>query len=383
MPWGEKTVLSSRQDFVVEAMQSEQSFSSLCRKYGISRATGYKWTKRYINGEPLTDRSRAPLKKRGKTPETIEALILKARDSHPAWGPRKLKRYLENQDYNGIPARSTIAEILKRNDRIEPEASQQHKPIRRFERKHPNELWQLDFKGDFAMLDENRCHPLTVLDDCSRYSLCVDAKDNQKGEGVCSSFQRLFEQNGLPLSVLCDNGSPWGDSRNGYTQFELWMMQLDILPMHGRPLHPQTQGKEERFHLTMKKELLTRRPMANLEDAQDQFNIWRHEYNHERPHEAIMLKTPSQVYRKSQRKLPARLKEPIYDDGARLRKVNYKGYISINNHRYYLGDALIGKYIQLIDCEPDTLKLCYGRFQIAKIDLRERLFVSKKIYRLH
>jgi hypothetical protein len=232
------------------------------------------------------------------------------------------------------------------------------------------------------MLDGNRCHPLMVLDDCSRYSLCVDAKDNQKGEGVCSSFQRLFEQNGLPLSVLCDNGSPWGDSRNGYTQFELWMMQLDILPMHGRPLHPQTQGKEERFHLTMKKELLTRRLMANLEDAQDQFNIWRHEYNYERPHEAIMLKTPSQVYRKSQRKIPTRLKEPIYDDGVRLRKVNFKGYISINRHRYYLGDALIGKYVQLIDCETDILKLCYGRFQIAKIDLKERLFVSKKIYRL-
>jgi transposase InsO family protein len=307
---------------------------------------------------------------------------LRARDEHPAWGARKLKRYLENQGHVTVPSKSAIGDILKRNERIEPEESAVHKPWRRFEREQPNELWQLDFKGDFVMLNGERCYPLTVLDDCSRYSLAVQALRNQQAGNVFAAFEDIFGEYGLPDSILCDNGNPWGDSRYGYTAFEKWMMQLNILPMHGRPLHPQTQGKEERFHRTMKRELLRLHPIEDWNDAQASFDRWRHEYNHERPHEAIGMEVPASVYKPSKRPLQGALREPEYERGTRLRKINCKGYLSIHDQRYYLSETFAGAYLELNETAQDIFSVCYGGFQIAKIDCAEKLVISKKIIRI-
>lgn len=381
MPWKEETVEQQRTNFILLANEEGCNFSAVCREFGITRKTGYKWLKRYRQGESLGNQSRAPYFRPRQTPAEMEELILSVRINHPTWGPRKILRNLADKGNEGLPAASTVASILKRNGFVAPEQSACHTPIKRFERDKPNDLWQMDFKGHFGMCDGNRCHPLTIKDDHSRNLLCLDAYDNEQWISVKGSLDRVFRENGLPNSILCDNGAPWGNNKQGYTLFELMMMQMDILPIHGRPLHPQTQGKDERFHRTLNEDVLKRIPIQNLIHAQEVFDAYRIEFNTERPHEALDLDVPAKHYRKSKRAMPERLMEPEYDVGKTLRKVNYKGYISIQQHRYYLSETFIDKYIELIPVDENILALCYGNFVIAKINLAEELFVSRKIYR--
>ena len=382
MPWEEKTVEQNRTNFVEEVMRQEKSISRICREYNISRKTGYKWIGRAENGEPLSNKIRKSGTHPNKTNPKTETLILNARNEHPVWGARKLKRHLENQGHTGLPAQSTICEILKRNGMILPEESAAHTPYKRFEKKYPNDMWQMDFKGDFDLLNNKRCYPLTLLDDCSRFSLCLEAKDNQKGKGVFERVERVFREYGLPDSILCDNGPPWGDCHSGaITQFDVWMMQLDILPIHCRPKHPQTQGKEERFHRTLKDEVLKREVFEDFESIQKRFDSWRHEYNFVRPHNAIGLDTPSDRYRASKRIFPSELKEPEYDSGKDLRKVNSLGYISIMSKRYYLTETLVNKMIEIKSLSETEVGLYYGNYRIAKIDINEQIFTSRRIYR--
>lgn len=381
MPWKEETVEDQRRTFVIRANEAGCNFSALCREFRITRRTGYKWLKRYRSGEALEDQSRVPLHQPRKTNPETEELILSVRSNHPTWGARKILRYLEDKGNAGLPAPSTATSILKRNGFISPEESARHTAFQRFVRDAPNDLWQMDFKGHFAMMDGNRCHPLTMKDDHSRNLLCLDAYDNERWESVKGSLNRVFLNYGLPAAILCDNGAPWGDSLGGYTPFELWMMQMDVLPIHGRPLHPQTQGKEERFHRTLNEDILKRTPIRDLAHAQQLFDSYRLEFNTERPHSALNLDVPAKHYKKSPRMMPDVLKEPEYDAGKSLRKVNCKGYISIQNHRYYLSETFCGKYMELLPLDGDILAVCYGNFLVAKIDLDEKLFVSRRIFR--
>ena len=380
MSWKEKTVEQSREEFVLAALCGEDSISELCRKAGISRPTAYKWMRRYQAGEPLSDRSHTTRGHPNRTPPETEALILEARTRHPTWGGRKLIRYLQDKGYQNLPAASTATEILKRGGRISPEESEAHKPYRRFQKEEPNQLWQMDFKGHFAMADGRRCHPLTMSDDCSRKLLCLDAYDNERWKSVERSLLRVFSEYGLPDAILSDNGPPWADHTNGYTPYEIWMMQLGILPMHGRALHPQTQGKEERFHRTLKEDVLKRYTIRDLVEAQSIFDHYREEYNVERPHAALNYVVPEKHYRSSARKLPSTWGEPEYDAGATLRKVNCKGYLSIQKHRYYLSESFAGKYVELLFRSENKVRVCYGAYKIAKINLSEKLFISRKIY---
>lgn len=377
MPWKERTVMSERERFLSEVMAGEKSFSAICCKYGISRKTGYKWKNLAQSRRGVEDQSRRPLHSPNKTSQETEALILDQRDRHPSWGPRKLERLLIDQGYEDIPCPSTIGNILKRNNRIDPQASEAAKPFKRFEMAKPNDLWQMDFKGDFAMLNGRRCYPLTILDDHSRFSLCLNANGGTTYEEFLPILKHVFTINGLPDAILCDNGKPWGDNRGGITRFEVLMMKLNVLPMHGRPLHPQTQGKEERFHKTLKKELLSVRPFQDERDAQESFDRWQQEYNFERPHEALNLDVPAKHYQPSKREYDGTVRPVEYDTGARLRKVNYKGYLSIQNHRYYFSEALIGEYIELVDVGENILALNFGAFEIARINTREKQIISK------
>ena len=347
----------SRLEFVVEALAGEKSMSQLCREYEVSRPTGYKWLRRYQAGEPLRDQSHASRRHPNRTPPEVEALLVAARNRHPTWGGRKLVRYLEDQGYSGLPAASTATEILRRHGLISPEESEKHTPYRRFQMERPNQLWQMDFKGHFALTDGTRCHPLTISDDHSRRLLCLDAYDNERWPSVQGSLLRVFQENGLPEAILSDNGPPWGDNANGYTPYEVWMMQLGILPIHGRPLHPQTQGKTV-------------------------FDAYRAEFNQERPHAALGYDVPDRHYTPSPRPLPGSWGEPEYDAGLTLRRVNSKGYLSIQGRRYYLSEAMIGKYVELRFRPDNLVDLCYGPFRIASIDLSERLFRSRKISRI-
>jgi transposase InsO family protein len=207
----------------------------------------------------MDDRSRTPLGSPRKTSAAVEDAVVRARLAHPCWGGRKLKAYLERQGIADIPSPSTLTAIFRRNGLISDEASIAATPYKRFEKKSPNDMWQTDFKGHFLMGDGNRCHPLTVTDDMSRFNLCISAKLHERLLGVTESFNALFSEYGLPESILCDNGPPFGTcNAHGYTKFEVFLMNYNILPVHGRPLHPQTQGKAERFHRTLKAELLNR-----------------------------------------------------------------------------------------------------------------------------
>jgi len=374
----------SREEFVDEVMAKEKSKSQLCREYGITRRTGDKWLKRYENGEGLGDKSKTPFKTVNKTAPEKEAKVLEVRAAHPAWGPRKIHKYLHNKGEIELPSKSAIGNILKRNGCISEEASRTSTPYKRFQKDSSNEMWQTDFKGHFALGNGKRCYPLTVLDDYSRFSLCVDAKSNERREGVIQSFERIFEENGLPDSLLCDNGNPWGNSQTtGYTQFEIWLMERNILPIHGRIKHPQTQGKAERFHKTIKAELLKYMHLKNMKHAQECFDDFRNCYNNERPHEALKMGVPAEYYSKSRRKNPRSINEWEYPNECVLRKVKTTGYINYGNQGYFLSEAFGEKIIAVRESSLENCINVYFRgFRIARINTKERAYVSRKIYRV-
>lgn len=382
MPWGDKTVENLREDFVNEVKRGYQTKSGLCAKYGISRVTGDKWLKRFEKGEGLSNHSRAPFKTPLKTETMTEAKIIQVRQAHPVWGARKIIRYLQDAGVTGLPSPSTVCDILKRNGLVTKEASQAATPYRRFERERPNELWQADFKGYILMENGCRCHPLTVLDDHSRYSLCVDAKDNERYDGVVLSFKRLFEEYGLPDSLLCDNGNPWGTSQSvGYTRFEVWLMQHDVLTIHGRPGHPQTQGKEERFHRTLKAEALKNVTITDLAHAQDAFDCFRRCYNSIRPHGALNLDTPSSRYAPSQRRMNDVVRDFDYPHNYKVLKVKSSGYITLRSQGYFLSEAFSGLVIAMRESSlAGCVNLYYRNFRIARINIGDRS-IARKAYR--
>ena len=383
MPWEMKTVEEQRKAFVLEVTAGKESKSALCQKYNISRVTGDKWLARHERGEMLSDQSRAPFHTPNKTPHGKVEKILEVRAAHPAWGARKIKKFLENKNIYDSPAVSTIADILKREGCVSEKASQAATPYKRFQKETCNEMWQTDFKGHFAMKDGNRCHPLTVLDDYSRFSLCVDAKENEQRLGVIQSFERLFDQNGLPDSLLCDNGNPWGNSQTtGYTKFEVWLMEYDVLPIHGRIMHPQTQGKEERFHRTMDVELLNLIEIENMVHAQDCFDSFRNCYNNERPHEALNMGVPTEFYHASRRKKPDVISEWEYSSEYVLRKVKPTGYLTFGSQGYFLSQAFAEKTVAVRESSLENCMNVYFRgFRIARINVKERAFISRKIYK--
>ncbi len=214
MPWKEATAMSERSEFIEKVQQGENSFSTLCKEYGISRTTGYKWVRRYAEaGEAgLMEQSRRPHGSPNQTAAETEAAILSVRSKHPSWGGVKILAYLQRQGWEHLPAASTATAILQRNGRMDPQETCKHRPMQRFERATPNELWQMDFKGHFK-LDQGRCHPLTILDDHSRFLLGLHACSNQLWQTVQSQLTLTFRAYGLPECMLMDNGSPWGDDR--------------------------------------------------------------------------------------------------------------------------------------------------------------------------
>lgn len=322
MPWEERKVSQVREEFVKRVLAQEASKSALCREYGISRPTGDKWIARYQAGEALEDRRRTPIQSPGRTIAEVEELIIQYRRKHPAIGATKIRRILENEGHQGLPCVSTINRILDRNHLITREAKLAAEPIQRFEKAKPNEMWQADYKGHFAMGDGRRCHPLNIIDDCSRFNLCCEAQFSETFEEIQPVMIRLFQEYGLPFSFLCDNGNPWGTSQStGFSRFEVWLMELGVLTIHGRIRHPQTQGKDESFNRSMTRELLAYTKISDLADAQRQFDSYRDFYNKERPHHALNLDTPIQRYVPSERAYPEKISEWEYPEDCEIRRV--------------------------------------------------------------
>jgi transposase InsO family protein len=374
MPWQELSVVDQREEFVGLALTPGANKRELCRRFGIARSKGYKWLARYAaeGRAGLSDRSRRPHRSPTRAAAEVEAEVLRLRqDSNNAWGGRTIAQAMHNERAQVVPAPSTITEILRRYGRLEQRASAHPGPYQRFERASPNELWQMDFKGDFAT-GRGRCHPLTVLDDHSRYALGVEACGTQQDRPTRERLVTVFRRYGLPDAMLMDNGSPWGDSGGGwFTAFSLWLMRLGVRVIHGRPYHPQTQGKDERFHRTPKAEVLLGRQFMDLGDCQRAFDRWRHIYNYRRPHQALHLATPSQRYRPSARSFPENLPPIEYGDGDIVRKADKEGDISFKSRRIRLGKPFRGEPIALRPSFEDgvfTVHFC--RHQIGTVDLR-------------
>ena len=385
MPWEERKVSQVREEFVKRVLAQEASKSALCREYGISRPTGDKWLARYQAGEALEDRSRAPIRTPGRTSGEMEELIVAYRQTHPAIGAKKIRRILENKGYQQLPCVSTINRILSRNGLITRQASLAATPHQRFEKYRPNEMWQADYKGHFAMRDGRRCHPLNIIDDYSRFNLCCQAQYSETFEEIKPVMIQLFREYGLPFSFLCDNGNPWGTAQStGFSRFEVWLMELGILTLHGRIHHPQTQGKGESFNRSMTKELLAGTSFADLADAQRRFDAYRDFYNNERPHHALDLDTPNQRYVPSEKMYPENISEWEYPEGCELRRVRENGFFSYGGQGYFLSEAFGGKEIAVRPSHiHGCISLFFRNFRIGRIDVERRVFTFRRAYLIH
>ena len=380
MPWKDKTVEELRKEFV-EAAESCSNFSSLCREFGITRATGYKWVNRYEHDELLSDRSRRPNITANKTPKVVETQIIEARTAHPGWGAKKIKVSLENKGVE-MPCVKTVNNILNRYGCISKEESLKHKAFTRFEKERCNEMWQTDFKGEFRMQNGNYCFPLDIFDDHSRFVIRIKPSESTSNL-VLPTFRDAFYEYGMPDSVLSDNGAQFAGFRQGYTQFEKWLMNHDVLPIHGRIKHPQTQGKIERFHRAMNQELLKHYTPKDIADAERVFNDWRNCYNHERPHEALGMKCPSDIYVPSKRTYRDQIDKYEYIGKYHVIKVNNWGYVRFDRWQIYLSETMIDEHIEFRpNPNGDTFIACYRNFAIAEFDVHTGKLLHRKIRRL-
>lgn len=380
MPWKDKTVEELRREFI-EAARSCGNFSSLCREFGISRKTGYKWMARETNSEALSDRSRRPKVVANKTAAETELRILEERRRNPGWGAKKIKYALESDGFN-MPCAKTVNNILNRYGCIDKEEAMKHQAFIRFEKAFCNEMWQTDFKGEFKMRDGNYCYPLNIFDDCSRYSIKTKPATSTANL-VLPTFKEAFCEFGMPNSVLSDNGAQFAGFRQGYTQFEKWLMNHDVLPIHGRIKHPQTQGKIERFHRAMNQELLKHYTPANIQDAERVFDAWRDSYNNRRPHEALGMKCPADVYVPSDREYHERVEAYEYSGAYHVIKVNSWGYVRFDRFQIYLSETMIGEYIEFRPSRSgESFIACYRNYGIGEFDAQTGKLLNRKIRRL-
>lgn len=371
MPWQEVSIMSQRQEFVRLAMSGSVNFRELCRRFGISPPTGYKWLGRYREGDgDLSDRSRRPHNCPHKTSESVENLVLGMRSKHKTWGGRKIVARLKAKGNANLPAPSTVTEILRRHNLLEEAPGQNQGPWEHFEYEHPNDLWQMDFKGHFP-IDGGRCHPLTILDDHSRFNIGLRACLNEKGDTVRGHLTDCFRRYGLPKRMLMDNGAPWS-GHQGLSALEAWLMRLSIHVMHGRPMHPQTQGKDERFHRTLKADVLQFNRPTHFTGCQPVFDAFRHVYNQERPHEALGLQTPASRYEPSSRSFPEALPPIEYAPGDQVRKAYSPGLICFKGRTILVGAGVISEMVAVRPTLEDGVwDVIYCTTKIRQIDLRQ------------
>jgi transposase InsO family protein len=343
MTWQARDLMTTKREFVDLALHEGTNRRELCRRFSITPKAGYALLKRFsVEGQAaFTERSKRPVNSPMKTPEAVQALVLAVRREHPAWGARKICRRLQDLGHADVPAPSTVCDILRRNGLISPEASAAGQAWKRFEHEHPNSLWQLDFKGHFETA-AGRCNPLTLLDDHSRFNLAIAVCKKPDTLTVKNRIQAVFEKYGLPARINSDNGAPWGSpSAPGHLSgLDIWFIRLGLRTSHSTPYHPQTNGKLERFHRSLKAEVLNGRTFDNLAQAQAAMDCWRTVYNHQRPHEGIAMDTPSQRYCMSPRPMPSALTPIEYGESDQVLIVGWNGFTVFKGHKLRLSSAL-------------------------------------------
>lgn len=372
MPWNEVSIVNLRREFVALASQPNANISRLCRRFEISRKTGYKWLARgqELDGEGFEDHSRQPLHSPNKTDAATEQVIITLRQQHPEWGGRKLKRRLEDLGQLNVPSPSTITEILRCHGLLYTGSATHQPPWVRFEHEQPNDLWQMDFKGPIATR-RSAVHALTVLDDHSRFSLGIELCASQSFTPTYEALRGLFRRYGLPRRMTMDNGNPWGNSHGRWTKLSVWLLDQGVGVSFSRPYHPQTQGKDERFHRTLKAELLSRTDFRDEHHCQEACEQWRQMYNHERPHESLAMAVPVSRYRPSERPYQELVADFDYSPDDIVRRVGQTGQLQLQRQRYKISEAFAGKSVGIRATEKDGLMAVYYRHQkIATVDIR-------------
>jgi transposase InsO family protein len=372
MPWQPKDLMDIKREFLLLALQEGANRRELCRRFGISPKSAYALIQRHASegtAAACMARSTRPRSSPTQTAAAIEASVVALRQLHPSWGGRKIARRLSDQGLDAVPAPSTVTDILRRHDLIEPTARTSKSAWQRFEHEHPNALWQIDFKGHFPT-SAGLCHPLTVLDDHSRFNLTIAACSKASTGPVQVHLQRVFQRYGMPIRINADNGPPWGSPskpEHGITELTVWLIRLGIRISHSRPHHPQTNGKLERFHRSLKAEVLNGRSFVDLVEAQAAFEQWRGIYNCQRPHEALSLQTPAMRYQVSPRLMPAALAPIEYAPDDVVLTVGWNGWIHFKGRKLRVSSALHRLPIA-IRPDPNTdgqfdAYFCHQRFQ--------------------
>jgi transposase InsO family protein len=368
MPWKTESVMDQRVGFVLRAQGGEENLSELCREYEISRPTGYLWLKRYqavgsVMG--LAEHSRRPLHSPRRTTEELAAAVLALRDEK-GWGGPKIAKVLEQQGLQVGPA--TAQRILKRAGRVvKPKVD---KTTIRFERAECNELAQMDFKGEYTLARE-KCYPLSLLDDCSRYLHGLWPLSSTGGEGVKQSLEGHFREHGVPLSLLMDHGPPWFSTSNqhGLTWVSVWLLKQGMVLRYSGVGHPQTQGKVERFHQTLKVRTRHRGAPTTMAEWVRWALEFRQEYNYERPHEALGMKTPSAVYQPVNLR-PYREQPRAWEyTGGTVKRLNTQGMLYYQQQTYFVSEALATERVR-VDELDGLLLVTFRHMTVREIDVR-------------
>jgi transposase InsO family protein len=377
MAWQEVAPMEERVRFVVEAVREAGSFTALCREFGISRKTGYKWLVRYrARGvEGCRELSRRPRASPTRVPAAVEALVLRERHRHPTWGPKKLREILgTTYGLTPVPAVSTIANLLTRHGLTR--TTRRRRPGSAPDRRtrtaatHPNAVWAADFKGWFRTRDGQRCDPLTISDLASRYVLACRIVGGPRSAAVRPVFRRVFRRFGVPEVLRVDNGPPFG-SRGvcGLSLLSAWWLQLGIQVEFLEPGHPEQNGAHERMHRTLKADT-ARPPAATPRAQQARFDRWRHTFNTERPHEALGMQRPADRYHRSARRYTDSPAPVVYPRHYEVRRVRSSGIVQWRNRGWYIGQALHRMAVGLTEVEEARWAVYFGDLLLGYLDAR-------------
>jgi putative transposase len=359
------------------AEEPRGNFAQLCARFGISRTQGYKWLQRYreLGPEGLRDRRPVAAHCPHRTAVEVETKVVELRKRYPNYGPKKLRPMLQQMHPElVVPAASTLGDILERNGLIRPRrmrlrVAASSSPLGHA--RQPNDVWCTDFKGDFALGDGTRCHPLTITDAASRYLIKCESVGRPDEEHCREHFERAFREFGLPLRMRSDNGPPFASKAlGGLSRLSVWWIQLGIEPERIEPGKPQQNGRHERFHLTLKQHTASP-PRGDARHQQLAFDSFRHEYNDVRPHEALSQTTPASHYEPSWRPMPESPRPPSYDPDVTVRWVTDKGAISFKGTRLYVAELLARQPVGLRQIDADEWEMAYGPVLLGHVLLRK------------
>lgn len=377
MAWTQTCVMDERTRFIMDLLDGTYCMTELCIDYGISRKSGYKWLRRYEQGgfAALQDLSRAAHSHPHEMSRQVKEAILAVKSRFGKWGAPKIRNRLERMhpEWDRYPAISTIGLFLQRQGltcsrRRRRKATPSEQPLT--SGRYSNQVWSADFKGHFKTGNGCRCNPLTISDYASRYLLCCRHLDHTSYENVKMRFERTFREYGMPEVIRTDNGTPFASSGlAGLSRLSYWWIRIGIYPERIEPAHPEQNGRHERMHKTLK-DHTARPPAHSLAQQQKLFNEFCVEYNDQRPHEALAMRTPSECYRSSSRQFPSRLPQLSYPDYMQVRKVRDHGDIQYLGRRLFTTESLGGEYVGIEQIDEDMSLMWYCDYLLGQLDHR-------------